>query len=411
MKLRSLEMLRAFAAVLVVLFHTQSIFEMHSGVTPFAGLFGAGLRGVDLFFVLSGFIIAYVHSADIGRPGRLGNYIFNRAARIYPAVWFMTLLAGGLYFSGFGGVAKAGKLTASNVAASMLLLPQSGDALVNVTWTLKYEMFFYSVFALMIFTKRYGVLLLLAWQISVLSSSIFGPFDASGLCGFYSRSLCLDFSVGLACAWLVNRSSVGVTLNAATQWTLLGIGITTFVGGMMAESYIPFAGIPCAAGAGAIITALVLLEKADNILVPNVLVMLGRASYSIYLVHFSVITLIAVGLIRFHALPIKQTGFLAVAMFGIAAGLAFDRFVDQPIQYLLRVHVKPKLFGARQNLGDRNGMENVGRSNMPFQELCQPAVGHTAVPAATETAGSLADVRPMPRAATMRAAAAASRVR
>ena len=106
-KLRSIEMLRAIAALLVVLFHAQGIFEQRTGVTPFAGLFVSGSRGVDLFFVISGFIIAHVHARDVGRPWRLANYVFNRAARIYPAVWITTLFAASLYAMGFGGADKA----------------------------------------------------------------------------------------------------------------------------------------------------------------------------------------------------------------------------------------------------------------------------------------------------------------
>ena len=69
------------------------------------------LDGVDLFFVLSGFMIAHVHAPDFGRRVRLGNYIFNRVARVYPAVWVMTAFATGLCATGFGGHEKAGKLT------------------------------------------------------------------------------------------------------------------------------------------------------------------------------------------------------------------------------------------------------------------------------------------------------------
>src|SRR4051794_40346773 len=97
---QSLEMLRAVAALLVVFFHTEFIFGSRTPTTPFGGMFAAGFRGVDLFFVLSGFIITYVHRTDVGRPWRLANYAFNRLARIYPAVWITTLLAGSLYMAG-----------------------------------------------------------------------------------------------------------------------------------------------------------------------------------------------------------------------------------------------------------------------------------------------------------------------
>ncbi len=235
-KLQSLEMLRAVAALLVVMFHTQWIFGTHTGTSPFAGMFVGGYRGVDLFFVLSGFIIARVHTADIGRPRRLGNYVFNRIARVYPAVWIMTACAGGLYAAGFGGALKTGKLTAWGIAASALLLPQIGAPLVNVTWTLKYEVFFYLVFGVMIMDLRVGLAFLGAWQLAVLSASPWFPQGVPLPGGFYLRSICLEFSVGLACAWLLGRPRFVMALHCAVaQRAVLAVGIAIFVGGMWAQ--------------------------------------------------------------------------------------------------------------------------------------------------------------------------------
>ncbi len=170
---RSIEALRALAAIMVVLFHTQAIFSASLGILPVARMFGAGLRGVDLFFVLSGFIIAHVHRNDINNPHRIRNYLFNRAARIYPAVWIMSLLAVLAYAAGFGGAGKAAKLSDWGITAGLLLLPQTGDALVNVTWTLKYELFFYLIFSFLILNRRLGYAVFCSWQVAVLCASFF----------------------------------------------------------------------------------------------------------------------------------------------------------------------------------------------------------------------------------------------
>ena len=127
---------------------------------PLGNFFSGGNRGIHLFFVLSGFIIATVHAGDIGRPDRVSNYLFNRVTRIYPAVWIMTVLALVLYDASFGGSEKVSKLQPWSVAASFLLLPQSGDALVNVTWTLKYEIAFYALFAVTIASRWLGLLVI-----------------------------------------------------------------------------------------------------------------------------------------------------------------------------------------------------------------------------------------------------------
>jgi exopolysaccharide production protein ExoZ len=349
-KLQSLEMLRAVAALSVVLYHTTTIFGTRTGTIPFAGLFASGFRGVDLFFVLSGFIIAHVHASDIGRPRHLGNYLFNRIARIYPAVWTMTMFAGSLYAIGFGGAEKTEKLAMASVAASALLLPQVGDALVNVTWTLKYELFFYLMFAVLILDLRAGLAALVLWQFATLLSSVGLLPGALEFGAYYLRSLCLDFGVGLTCAWLIyNAVFVANMQTVRRQWVLLAFGIIAFVVGMMAQTHTRAAGIPCALGAGAIVVGLILLEQSSRIQVPRILLLLGGASYAIYLVHFSAITLTAVALIRFRLAPMNDAVFLAVAALGAAAGVAFDRTVDQPIQRLLRRRLKPVLFGTKQH--------------------------------------------------------------
>jgi exopolysaccharide production protein ExoZ len=348
-KLRSLEMLRAIAALLVVMFHTQWIFGKHTEIQPFAGLFAGGFRGVDLFFVLSGFIIARVHGVDVGSPSRLVNYLFNRASRIYPAVWIVTLCAGALYAAGFGGEIKADKLVAWSIAESGLLLPQVGPPLVNVTWTLKYEVFFYLVFAVLILDRRVGVALLGTWQFATLLASIGFSSEALGAGAFYLRSLCLEFSVGLAAAWLLSRPEFVKSLKAAmAQWAVLAVGVIAFVGGISDDAQTSEAGIACAFGAGAIVVGLILLEQAGRIRVPGLLVQLGGASYAIYLVHFSTITLVAVLLVRIPAVPMNDAVFLAVAGIGVAVGLAFDRLVDRPIQRLLQRKLKPMLFDIKR---------------------------------------------------------------
>jgi exopolysaccharide production protein ExoZ len=326
-KIRSLELLRALAAILVVLFHTETIFGT-SGHTPFHGLFDAGNRGVDLFFVLSGFIIAYVHRGDLGRPARLGHYVYNRLTRIYPAAWIMTALALGVYASGFGGVGKSGKLDPGSVAASFLLLAQHGPPLVNVTWTLTYEMFFYAVFAVVIVNLRAGLALLLLWQATAAVVAIAGV--RLGFSGYYLRSICLEFSLGLACAWWVIHTPA--PRRPWPSWALLILGSASFTAGMALNTALDWAPVLCALGAAALILALVRLEQSGQIRVPIALVRIGGASYAIYVVHYSVITLLGVILMRKLHLPMTDGLCLACAAVGIGCGLVFDHAIDRPIQ-------------------------------------------------------------------------------
>ena len=330
-KLSSLEMLRALAALLVVLFHSETIFAT-AGHVPFHGLFSAGDRGVDLFFVLSGFIIAYVHRGDLGRPNRIGRYLFNRVSRIYPAVWIMTLLALGLYELGFGGASKAGKLDPSAIAASFLLVAQHGAPLVNVTWTLTYEIAFYAIFAVAIVHLRLGLALLVLWQAVTLVLAV-GGFH-SGFAGYYLRPICLEFSLGLGAAWwLLNRRAAR---NPLVHWLTVAFGIAAFILGMVLVNVIDWSAAFCAAGAAAMIIGVVRLEQAGRLTVPSPLARLGGASYAIYIVHYSVITLLAALLVHKLHMTVTDPLCLGCAAVGICCGLGFDWLIDRPIQRGLR---------------------------------------------------------------------------
>jgi len=350
-KFRTLEVLRAVAALGVVLFHTQIIFGAAGGALPFGGAFGGGHRGVELFFVLSGFIVTYVHAEDIGQPTRLKRYLFSRLSRVYPAVWIVSAVALLIYAVGFGGAEKAAKLSIGPLLDGILLLPQPDVALVNVTWTLKYEVFFYLLFSLLIVAPRLGWACLGLWQLSSLAGMAIGPQHGWSWTGFYLQPIVLEFGIGMGAAWLVRRAgSIAMLNRPAVQWTMLTTGLAAFLAGLIMEGgsgrkIDPFAELLLfGLGSGLTIVSLVLLESRGRIRAPRSLVRLGGASYAIYLVHFSVIKLVASIAAKLAFLPVGQGLYLASAGLGVAGGLAFDAWVDRPIQWQLRrrkAYVRP----------------------------------------------------------------------
>lgn len=338
-KLDSLQALRAVAALLVVLFHVGFVHTV--GPWPFRGIFADGSRGVDLFFVLSGFIITWIHAGDWGKPHRAASYLFNRVRRIYPSVWIMTLFAIAIYAVGFGGADRAGKLALWNVIATALLLPQKEISLVSVTWSLKYEIFFYLVFLLTILDRRTGFIVLGLWQAAILVVTVARVPYQDLWFGFYLRPICLEFGVGILCAWLLMRRR-DLRLGApAMQWALLLAGSVAFVVAMAYETY-PLGHAPrlpdmvFGVSAGAILTSLVMLEAAGRLRVRGWLVRLGDASYAVYLVHFSVISALLTVAVKLHRVPLNDAACLLFGAIAVGAGIAFDHFVDRPIQVRLR---------------------------------------------------------------------------
>ena len=91
-KLGWIEAYRGIAATAVVVYHTARHFDKNYGIPGLESVFQFGHAGVDLFFVISGFIILFVHFDDIGRPDRIGHYLSRRLTRLLPAYWVAVAL-------------------------------------------------------------------------------------------------------------------------------------------------------------------------------------------------------------------------------------------------------------------------------------------------------------------------------
>ena len=159
-RLERIQICRSFAALLVLLFHTTQLSQTKLS-QPFLGnLFVFGSAGVDFFFVISGFIIFFVHQGDIGRRDRLKPFLLKRLIRIYPLYWLITLGILPIYFLapqwGYGYERDLG-----TIVASLLLVPQQHFPVLIVGWSLSHEMLFYGVFALSMLLplKRFSYLL------------------------------------------------------------------------------------------------------------------------------------------------------------------------------------------------------------------------------------------------------------
>ncbi len=143
--LRTLELSRFIAALMVMLCHVVPYANLHAA-TPADRVFGAmlfpGSLGVQYFFVLSGFVMASAHYGDFGKLGAVPMFWWRRICRIYPVYW-LALCIPGYYL--LRGITPA-------IGLHMALLdpffdPQ-GQEFIPTAWTLRYEMTFYIMFGL-----------------------------------------------------------------------------------------------------------------------------------------------------------------------------------------------------------------------------------------------------------------------
>lgn len=331
--LHSLQACRAAAALLVLLFHaSNSIFakSKYWGTEPFGDLFDFGHAGVDFFFVLSGFIIAYAHRDDIGRPERCRSYAWKRFRRIYPPYWVVTaLILPAFFLVPSWGVGHERDPWA--IVCSFLLVPQPHVPVLGVAWSLCNEVCFYVAFLAFIASWRLGMAVFAAWAAYVLLPTGPRPFPLSFL-GDLRHS---QFFLGMLGAALFVRRTVPVpralALLGATVFLLAG-GVETCTGWLTTPTLLLLYGV----GSLLVVLGLAEAERSGGLRVPRPLSFLGAASYAIFLVHVPALSLAAkVSVVA--GLPANLhhgVAFVVVALSAVLAGVVFHLLVERT---LLRV--------------------------------------------------------------------------
>jgi exopolysaccharide production protein ExoZ len=338
-KLLGVEAGRGVAALLVVLLHgSDIIYKTHGvGVFPLHGLFRFGHAGVDFFFVLSGFIIHWVHCGDIGRPDRFGNFAWKRFVRIFPTYWVVLAAMYALLIVS-PTVARTEQHVA-NILASVTLLPSTEEPAVGVAWTLRHELLFYSLFALLIFRRRLGIAVMALWWAATAAAMVVflarGAPPLHGLAGqLLLRGFNLEFLFGIAVSMLLQRRA---------DWRpamLLAAGVTVFVGVGFLEDWgpplpveWPLRHLGYGIGAALALYGVVGVERRHGWRPPNWLTMLGAASYALYLTHV-ISVMIVMRLLRTMDLQVvlpPEVLLLVVAGVAVTVALIFNRVIERPL--------------------------------------------------------------------------------
>ena len=305
-QLKSIQVLRALAAFAVMLAHLQSIEASQSGAPGLLSpLLLAGFGGVDLFFVISGFIMVWV-AADWA-PGRQSalKFLFARVTRIYPLWWLFAAATAG-YFLIATGVPWDAEMLANfdlsgteHLLKSFLLIPHEAFPVLTLGWTLMHEMYFYLVFAaLLLLPQAYRGPALIGWGVLILIAML------SGATGFYADTLfalavypmTLEFLFGAAAGWLIKSGRTGWAGPA------LALGCAGFLAALLVvdftslEDSLPILRTFTFGPASALIVYAVAALELEHKPLPWAharLVQLGDWSYSLYLCHILVISAVA----------------------------------------------------------------------------------------------------------------------
>jgi exopolysaccharide production protein ExoZ len=339
----SVQYLRGLAALMVLLNHVA--WKLQQRGSSALDWFNIGEAGVDIFFVVSGFIMCHI-TGDGGI--KVGGFIRNRLIRILPLYWTLTTLALGVFLLVPGRVNSSGGTT--HVLASYLLVPVQGKFLVQAGWTLSYEFYFYAVFAAgLLFGARSGPLLAAFALVALVGIGSWHP-SAGVAWSFLTNGLLLEFVAGIGLYTLYRRR---IVKRRGLAVLLLMLGIALFVGANRAadrQFLSSVRAIRYGVPAALVCWGLVSLEGPIRRHKVRWLEHLGDISYSLYLSHVFSIGAWTMLVARL-SLPgrwgsaLVAPELLAVAL--LAAELCY-RWIEQPSRRALRGRL-----GARAGLAPR----------------------------------------------------------
>jgi exopolysaccharide production protein ExoZ len=342
--LNGIQLLRGIAAVGVVFTHSitrismtfpglseRSLFRTAAG-----GQWTIGDAGVDLFFVISGFIMLYSHSNDFGQPRASLKFMIKRARRILPLYWLITTAA--LLMLLIVPQLPDKQLRWSNFAwivSCYLLIPFPSPSrviapVVGVGWTLIYEMFFYFLFAVALQMRMTLGLFCLSLVIGLLVALGAALKPAAPELRFFTSPLLLDFLAGLwICRWVSDRKQLG---RGYGKWILFFCALCLAVTAVFPPPESGFYRL-LAWGVPAALTVYTIynFDFRDSRVWSGIKVF-GDASYSIYLIQF--LSLPALGVLfrvfGMRVLPF-DVGVIVMTTAATIFGIFCWRLIERPL--------------------------------------------------------------------------------
>lgn len=343
----TVQALRAVAAASVVVLHVLELTVQRAGYSFTPASFGAA--GVDLFFLISGFIMVYTHFDDFGEAGAPQSFIRRRFIRIAPLYWIVTTAVVVLLITTPKAFFSL-KFDWINVIFSYLFLlsrTSAGDVntVVVTGWTLCYEVYFYAIFAALLVLPR-RLFLPVAGAIFVIGLLI----NATGAtvppwASVATSPLLIEFYLGSTIAFLF-IARVLLPLPLAWLAIIAGIAAIPIAGDPVwgNSMRVVYWGLPCAA----ILVGAVSLERA-GVRVPQILIALGASSYSTYLTHLYVVAAFAKLWALLHLTEQLSAYIFGVLSFGAAllVGHVVHLWLENPITHWLKVRKSSQPARAR----------------------------------------------------------------
>ncbi len=303
---------------------------------PILGLPQFGFGGVDVFFVISGFIMVYTNNS--GRNGPV-DFIIHRLVRVAPIYWLLTC---GVFLLAVIAPGLLGSTRASlfDLVRSIAFIPfrkVNGltEPILFVGWTLNYEMFFYVIFAVGLAFGRFRYAFTILLMASIIAAGVLlHPVGAAGQ--FYSNAIIAEFGLGMVIAMAAPyipqapSKALKVLVLLLCIWSVLAV---------ILDPQMPDAPRLLAVGlpSGLLIVGALALDRWGWTASSPFLVAIGDASYSIYLTHPFVTQTLQKASSHLQQGRLVTWGMTLLTLGSVAGvGLLFFRWVEKPLTAYLR---------------------------------------------------------------------------
>lgn len=329
--LEYVQALRAIAALLVVYYHWE-------GGGPFLQY---GYLGVDLFFVISGFIMAASTEKSDGSFRYASRFFVRRFTRVWPTYAVLSLIV-----FAFNIIPAPGDAL-TRLTKSLLFFPMwTEQATLPQGWSLNFEVAFYSMLALsllfgalrwlvlgtLMLLGLIGLPLLIGHAPSAFTSPPYSPDGLSAYAAMLSQPAMWSFLFGIL-ARMITRNGLAISRPVCISIIAAVAAVAWLVYRDRVPGHDAIVGLMFAV----IVMALALADNRRTFNVPRVLIYLGGISYSLYLVHLPIKSVVGVALFRFVSSE-QQLWWLFAAYFAgsIACAAASKHLLETKLTDVVR---------------------------------------------------------------------------
>ncbi|MFB1081804.1 acyltransferase family protein [Jeotgalibacillus sp. JSM ZJ347] len=340
-RLNLIQLSRALVPLMVMTFHlSESIYGYYE--FSFMSLHELPISGgVNFFFALSGFMMFYLYKDKLTKRSEWKPFILNRAIRIYPLYWIITINYLLFWFFFHENIWGNSAFDTQSMITSIFLIPvpNQSDPYLIVAWSLVFTVFFYLMFSFSFLLSRQKIIIFYSIWAFLSIAFYSGMIDLNVFPIHFIFSLSsLIFMAGMLAGFIVSRS----LLNIKTSMLLIAAGILmfpfTWVNYLHDWFYVDF-DFSTGLASFLLIIGLASIDIQVKLQLPAFLNMLGNAAFSIYLFHNTVLDLT---MEYFYQLGFYNTIgapgiMMLIFIIMILSGVLVYHFMEKPLVKILRL--------------------------------------------------------------------------